>query len=115
MIEGKIWGSTETIEANPFCSVHRARFEAGFCCSRHLHQNKVNAFLVISGRLVVRVYQPGGLEDVTELGPGGFTKVEPNVPHRFEGIESGELIEIYWPEPVGLADIVRDDTGGRLA
>lgn len=114
MIEGKLWGTTETLEANPFCSVHRATFRAGFCCSRHLHRYKVNAFLVLSGQLRVRTYQPNGIEDETLLGPGDFTKIDPNGRHRFEGVESGVVLELYWPLSVDLDDIVRDDMGGQL-
>lgn len=113
MKTGKIWGRTEQLEANPFLSFHRAEVNKGFRCSKHLHKFIHNGFFVESGELLVRVYQPNGLEDVTTLRAGDYTSVAPGVKHRFESVEDTVLFEIYWPQGVG-ADIERDDEGGPL-
>lgn len=113
MISGKVWGSTVAVEMNPFAEMHHARFSAGKRCSRHVHRFKWNGFYVLSGKLLVRVWQPSGLVDETILIAGQYTKVAPGIPHRFEGIEDGEVIELYWPE-LDHSDIVRDDCGGDL-
>lgn len=115
MIEGKLWGSTETVLETPFVSLHAATIEAGFRCSRHYHAHKWNGFLLVSGAIDIRVYPPGGPEegDVTKLRPGQWTAVPPGLSHRFECRERCVLLELYWPE--GLSeDIVRADVGGAL-
>lgn len=111
--QGKLWGSTIELEANPFMSFHRAEVRAGFRCSRHLHENKWNGFFVESGELRVRVYQPTGTEDVTVLQAGTYMSVPPGVEHRFECDCDAVLFEIYWPATLG-DDIVRRDEGGHL-
>jgi len=110
---GKIWGTTEALEANPFVSFHRAEVNAGFRCSRHRHERKWNGFFVESGFLLIRVYQPSGIEDVTELRAGDYTSVAPGVEHRFESVENSVLFELYWPDALS-EDIVRADEGGPL-
>lgn len=110
---GKIWGLTEEIESNPFMSFHRAEVKTGFRCSRHKHEFKWNGFFLESGSMVIRVYQPSGTEDVTELRAGDYTAVAPGVEHRFESLEDCVLFEIYWPAVLS-EDIVRADEGGSL-
>lgn len=116
MIEGKLWGTTRTLQANAVFSLHAAEVKAGFRCSRHLHRHKHNGFLVVSGQLSVRVWPEGGPAggDVTALGPGDWTDVPPGVWHRFECQADTLLIEAYWPAGVDGADIVRADIGGTL-
>lgn len=113
MRSGKVWGETVSVVQNPYCEMHHVRrFEAGKQCSKHTHQFKWNLFLVISGRLMIRAWQPSGTVDDTILGPGDYTQIAPNVPHRFIGLEDGEMIELYWPE-FNHADIRREDVGGQ--
>lgn len=112
-LQGKIWGSTRELEANPFMSFHRADVKAGFRCSRHHHVAKVNGFFVENGRLVVRIFRPSGTEDVTELGAGDYMSVPAGIDHQFECLADTVLFEIYWPSVVS-EDIVRKNDGGRL-
>jgi len=42
MKSGKIWGTTERIEANGVFEFHRIEIEAGGYCSKHLHKHKWN-------------------------------------------------------------------------
>ena len=37
MIAGKVWGTTELIEANGVLEFHRIETDAGGVCSKHLH------------------------------------------------------------------------------
>jgi len=110
-VSGKVWGSTIAVEQNGFAEMHHASIKKGMRCSRHCHSFKWNGFYVISGELLVRVWQPSGLVDETILGPGDYTKVAPGIEHRFECLKDCELIELYWPE-MNHADIVRADAGG---
>ena len=54
---GKIWGSTELIEANNALEFHRIETKKGGVCSKHLHSFKWNGFYVESGQLLIRVWQ----------------------------------------------------------
>lgn len=114
VLAGKIWGSTQLIDEHAFGSFHRAEVKAGFCCSRHHHATKWNGFFVESGVLNIRLYQPNGIEDVTQLLPGDYLKVAPGVVHRFECEEDCVLFETYWPS-LSHDDIVRVDVGGRTS
>ena len=85
MIAGKVWGSTELIEAN--------------------------GFFVESGYLLIRVWQNDyDLVDETIVGPGEWTKVKPGVYHQFECIEDAVAFEVYWAE-LNNNDIVRETVG----
>ena len=44
MIAGKVWGSTELIEANGALEFHRIATRKGGVCSKHLHEFKWNGF-----------------------------------------------------------------------
>lgn len=49
------------------------------------------------------------------LGAGDCHDVHPNVVHSFEVLESGVVIEVYWPaDGVRFSDIKRLDTGGKI-
>jgi len=113
MRAGKVWGATVAVEQNAFAEMHHASIKKGMRCSRHSHSFKWNGFYVLSGELLIRVWQPSGLVDETILGPGEYTKVGPGIEHRFECLEDCECIELYWPE-MHHGDIVRSDSGGAL-
>ena len=113
MKAGKVWGETSPVLRSPFCEVDLVtQFKAGMRCSRHRHEHKANLFLVVDGRLRVRVWQENGLVDVTELGPNEAMSVPPGLDHRFEGIEDGRMVEVYYPV-MDAGDIVRKDCGGQ--
>jgi len=110
-INGKVWGTTEPIEANGFVEFHRIVTKAGGVCSKHKHNFKYNGFYVESGKLLIRVWQNDyDLVDETILGPGDYMKVKPGVTHQFECLEDAVAFELYWPEML-VNDIVRDSVG----
>ena len=111
MKAGKVWGNTELVETNNALEFHRIEMKAGGVCSKHLHKYKWNGFFVESGKMVVKVWQKDyNLIDITELGPGQYTKVRPGLYHKFECIESGVAFELYWAE-FNHNDIEREDVG----
>ena len=111
MKAGKVWGTTELIEANGALEFHRIEMEAGGVCSKHLHRYKWNGFYVESGKMLVRVWQRDyDLIDETIVGPGQYTKVKPGLYHQFECLESGVAYELYWAE-FNHNDIVRESVG----
>ena len=111
MKAGKVWGTTELIEANGTLEFHRIEMIQGGVCSKHLHEFKWNGFFVESGKMKVRVWQNDyDLVDETILGPGQYTKVKPGLYHQFECIETGVAYELYWAE-FNHNDIKRDTVG----
>jgi quercetin dioxygenase-like cupin family protein len=107
---GKVWGETRLITRNPALEMHMISFKAGAVCSEHLHRGKWNGFLVLSGVMLVRVWQESGLVDVTTLRAGEYTEVTPGLVHQFEGVEDGEALEVYWAA-LAWDDIVRRTAG----
>jgi len=118
--ETKCWG----VVAHIFCSEHAAvsvlRVNKGFRCSRHLHRQRNNLFTVISGKVIIEQWWPSDdgcalREDV--LSPGDTLQVASGIEHRFRVLESGEMVEVYWPEfdgdKVSIEDIERADEGGK--
>ena len=113
MKAGKVWGTTELIEANGALEFHRIEMIKGGVCSKHLHEFKWNGFFVESGKMKVKVWQNDyDLVDETVLGPGQYTKVKPGLYHQFECLETGVAYELYWAE-FNHNDIKRDTVGYR--
>ena len=113
MKAGKVWGSTECIEINPFTELHRIVVRAGGYCSKHKHNHKWNGFYVESGALEVRIWQDSyDLVDNTVLRSGDYTKVTPGLYHQFVALEPTVAFEIYWAQKPEV-DIIRETVGGK--
>ena len=116
--EEKCWGKVWHIFSFADAAVSHLQVNAGFRCSMHSHKERVNMFAVISGKLLIEEWGGAGKYQATELGPGETYTVPVDVVHRFEVLESGEVIEVYWPahedDIVRLNDIERIDHGGRV-
>lgn len=96
MKAGKVWGQTELVTRNAALEMHKIKFVAGAQCSEHLHKWKWNGFYVLSGVMLVRVWQESGLVDETVLGAGEYMEVAPGLVHQFVGVAEGEALELYW-------------------
>lgn len=113
--EQKVWGSVLHLFHSPHAAVSWLKLYRGFQCSKHLHQDRLNMFLVMSGSLLVQSWMEDGGVVNNLLKKGETLTVPAGRKHRFIVVESGEAIEIYWPVPgktVRMDDIVRDDVGG---
>ena len=68
----------------------------------HLHTSAENAYLVVSGEVVVRIDG----ED-HRLGPGDAALIPPGVPHSATNVgdTDAELIEIYAPADVDFVEV----------
>ena len=111
MKAGKVWGTTELIEANGAMEFHRIEMKKNGVCSKHLHKYKWNGFYVESGKMRVKVWQKDyDLIDETVISAGQYTKVKPGLYHQFECLEDGVAYELYWAE-FSHNDIVRETTG----
>lgn len=114
MADSKVWGITEPLMLSPGMHMHRITFEAGGVCSEHYHQSRYNLFYVISGELLVRIWDGDRITEQV-LRAHEFLSVEPLVRHQFEGVKSGVALEIYWPGTPGYVvdenDITRFTQG----
>ena len=111
MKAGKVWGTTEQIEANGALEFHRIEMIKGGICSKHLHRYKWNGFYVESGSMLIRTWQRDyDLIDKTLLKPGDYHKVKPGLYHQFECVDSGIAYELYWAE-FNHNDIKRESVG----
>ncbi len=85
--------------------------DAGKRLSLQVHERKDESFLVISGRLRLHHGPRGGVIETTELGPGEHRRIPVGMVHRFEAIDTTELVEVSTPE---LDDVIRlEDDYGR--
>lgn len=112
---GKVWGSTEQLLTTPMVEVHRLTILPNAHCSLHSHAHRWNAFIVLSGELLIEVHQKSyELIDTTVLGQNQTTTVAPGLLHQFRtGSKGAECLEIYYPSALGAEDIQRQSVGGR--
>lgn len=74
-------------------------------------------FVVLEGSLLVE-QQTGtpGQKVMHQLRPGDTVTVRSGIKHRFRVLQSGQVIEVYWPDVPGgqvrQNDICRVDQGG---
>jgi len=103
VVKDKVWGRTMLIFRTANVEAHYLEIKKG----------KSNLFHVISGRLVVRVWDAAGekLIDSTVLDPGQITVVAPLLWHQFEAVKPTRCYEIYETR-VDPEDIDRVSEGG---
>lgn len=115
MIQGKVWGQTESLLSNPTLELHRIQYKNNHECSMHCHKHKYNAFYCVSGKLKIVVKKNDyNLTDETILNPGDLCVVPPGEYHKFVGLEDGEALELYWAASLEPSDIVRENVGGKI-
>ena len=108
-MQGKCWGKTRCVLMNDFCELHHVFAKKGGVCSKHYHKFKSNLFLVIKGKLLVKVWKNDMIDEVI-LTDGEYTSVSANDYHLFEALEDTEFIENYTPVGIGN-DIIRETQG----
>ena len=114
MIQGKVWGTTESLLVTPMIEVHRIMIGPNGYCSMHKHEFKWNMFYLLYGELEIHVRKNDyDLTDMTMLqNPGDFTCVAPNEYHRFNTNHlPAAALEIYYLESISK-DIIRETVGG---
>jgi len=113
--EEKCWGSVIHVFASERAATSCLWVKAGFQCSRHYHEDRANQFTVMSGRIKVEEWPREGGVTTTMLSEGETHTVPSGRVHRFRVLESGQVVEVYYPDNGGtvrLDDIVRLDEGG---
>lgn len=110
--EGKVWGSTQLALRHNNVEAHSIIVKCGGYCSKHHHDHKWNRFLVLQGKLVVRIFRDD-MVDETIVGVGQITDVRPGLVHQFEALEDTLAMEFYWVD-LDPGDIDRHGTTGGL-
>ena len=113
-VQGKVWGTTQCLFSSDTTALHRIKIKKGGFCSEHEHSFKWNRFIVLSGKLLVKIFndkEEKDLIDQTELTDGMVTDVHPKFYHIFEALTDVDALEVYWVS-LDPDDIVRRTTGG---
>ena len=122
MKEEKVWGTVTHIFCSDDVALSHLETMAGYRCSAHRHEDRVNFFLCLTGKIVVKQWSEHSIEPklsfALTLRKGESCVVPNGMSHQFEVVESGTVVEVYWPGkgcgPVRLDDIVRYDVGGPV-
>lgn len=113
------WGSARELYRDERVELTRIFLRYGGYSSRHKHQDRVNAFLVVHGRLAVLCYQ-GEQPDCRILtAEDGLYRVDAGVEHRILALlEETIAYEFYYIMGGGRGEaraIERRDQGGILS
>lgn len=112
----KVWGEEHWIVNREYCG-KKLILKKGFRCSIHYHKIKDEMFYILSGKVLIEM---DGQNRV--LNPGDRQLIEPNVKHRFTGLQDSEIMEFsthhmeedsYRDEPSGK--VPEDEFNGLLA
>jgi len=110
----KVWGRTRCTHCSDLYSRHELEVEMGGYCSFHFHNERANRFTVESG--IVRVVCAFGWKICyKDLTAGNVLDVPSMVPHQFQVLEKGVMVEEYYPDRgdiVDDSDIIRLSVGG---
>jgi mannose-6-phosphate isomerase-like protein (cupin superfamily) len=109
-VQGKRWGSTQSIFCLNGIDVNRLLPLARGFCSEHCHACKFSRFFVLRGKMKITIFRDDLLDEIV-LNPNMCTDVPPGVWHKFEALEDSDVIEIYWVV-LDDNDIERRTTGG---
>jgi len=109
---GKLWGWTQLAFAYNGVEIHALKIQKGGYCSTHDHRNKWNRFIILEGRLSIRIYHDDTVDE-TVIGPWQVTDVPPGVRHEFEALEDTIAMECYWTT-LDPNDIDRHGTRGGI-
>ena len=113
-LEQKCWGTTRLVTESQFYSLHELTLLKGGFSSFHFHKKRANRFKVLYG--VVRVvWSYGWRISFTDLSPDNVLDLPSLVPHQFQVLESGTMLEEYYSDRGGeidVSDIERLTVGG---
>jgi len=115
----KPWGWSTRLYCSDNFQVERITIRAGGYSSIHLHERKVNQFVVSSGTLCVTCFDSDLKQtrhrDVTDAS---HFQVTPCVRHQFIAVTDVEGYEVYWSQPSSSVldpdDIIRFSANGVI-
>jgi len=107
----KVWGTRNRILLTDTCEIDYLKLKANTYCSQHTHENKINLFYVLKGK--VRIESEFG-KVVLQKGQG--FEVSPPLKHRFVVLVDSEMVEIAFVNKgkIDANDIKREKQGGRI-
>lgn len=107
----KIWGTRKRILLDDKNEVDLLYLKKDTFCSTHIHQNKNNKFIVISGAVRIESDFGNALLHANDT----WTILAPRK-HRFVAIEDSVMIEIAYVKEgdIDPEDIERESLGGKI-
>lgn len=114
MSEGifKIWGERKRILLTPQTEIDLLHVKKNTFCSTHSHVNKINRFVVISGKIKIETDYGTKI-----LYPNESWTVYPPRLHRFFALEDSTMVECAFTDrkkEIDPNDISRKSQGGRI-
>lgn len=107
----KVWGTRKRLLLTDTCEIDLLHLHANSFCSTHYHKNKINKFVLLSGKIRLETeYGYIILESYQEF------EVRPPLIHRFFAIKHSDMIELAYVEKgkINPKDIIRLKQGGRV-
>lgn len=107
----KIWGTRRRILLTTTSEIDLLYIKKDCFCSKHNHLNKINKFIVISGK--IKIESEYG---ETILNANESFEIHPPLKHRFSALEDSIMIECAYTEKgdIDADDIKREIQGGRI-
>jgi len=107
----KIWGLRRRILLTNTSEIDLLYIKKMCFCSKHYHFDKINKFIVVSGKIKIE----SEYGEVV-LKPNESFEVHPPLKHRFSALEDSIMIECAYVEKgnINANDIKREIQGGRI-
>ena len=107
----KVWGIRKRLLLTDTTEIDLVTVKKDCFCSLHFHKEKINKFVVLSGKIQI-LSEYGD----TILKTGEEFEIRPSLKHRFFAIEDSTMIELAYVEKgkIDANDIVRIKQGGRI-
>lgn len=120
-VEEKVWGTVQHIFDGPVATSLLRVSNYGTCCSVHEHKRRDNLFHVVSGSLLIHIFEWTDAQTIRYaysrrlLQDQNWT-AQPGLLHCFEVVQEAQVVEIYKTfdgSPAKESDIIRYQEGGR--
>lgn len=107
----KVWGERRRMLLTDKTEIDLLYLKANSFCSTHKHRDKINKFVIVSGK--VRIDTSFGKQI---LQPKESFTVEPPLVHRFFALEDSIMVELAYVKDgtINPTDIERLGQGGRV-
>jgi len=107
----KVWGERRRILLTDYSEIDLLYLNKNSFCSTHRHKDKINGFVVISGKVIIET-QYGS----TTLLKNESFSVYPKTIHRFISLENSIMIELAYTKKgkINENDIERISQGGTI-
>jgi len=107
----KVWGERRRILLTDGCEIDLLYIKKNAFCSYHYHKNKINKFVVVSGKVEIET-----AFGKTSLKPNESWEVHPPLSHRFKALKNSVMIELAYvtKSKINPKDIIRHSQGGRI-